>query len=38
MKKDEIKVTQEMEEAGYRRFAESGVTDGPEEADRLLVV
>jgi hypothetical protein len=35
---DEIEITPEMVEAGYRVFCESGVTDDPLEADRLLVV
>lgn len=34
---DEIEITPEMIEAGYRLFVASGVTDDPLEADKLLV-
>lgn len=34
---DEIEITPEMIEAGYRVLISSGVTDDPLEADRLWV-
>jgi hypothetical protein len=34
---DEIEITPEMVEAGYRAFVRSGVTDDPLEADKLTV-
>jgi hypothetical protein len=34
---DEIEVTPEMVEVGYRILVASGITDDPLEADRLLV-
>ena len=33
----EIEITPAMIEAGYRIFAESGITDDPLEADKLVL-